>query len=48
MTTQPPVELICSEYWLSWLEEHNLSIALSTYQTNRIFLLGRKSDGTLY
>ncbi|MBR8827123.1 MAG: TIGR03032 family protein [Gomphosphaeria aponina SAG 52.96 = DSM 107014] len=47
MTTQPPVELICSEYWLSWLEEHNLSIALSTYQTNRIFFIGKKPDGTL-
>jgi len=47
MTTPPPLELICSEYWLSWLEEHNISFAISTYQTNRIFLIGRKPDGTL-
>jgi len=47
MTNQPSLELICSEYFLSWLEEHKISLTISTYQTNRIFLIGLKPDDTL-
>ena len=32
---------------MSWLAESNLSIAFTTYQTNRLFLVGAKDDGRL-
>jgi uncharacterized protein (TIGR03032 family) len=44
---RPSLEIICSEYWLNWLQEQRISIALTTYQTNRLFLIGLKSDGSL-
>jgi len=31
----------------AWLAEENVSLALTTYQAGRLFLLGRKPDGTL-
>lgn len=39
--------LRCSPYFLDWLETTNVSLAVSTYRTNRLFLLGRKPDGGL-
>ena len=31
--------------WAEWLEAQNLSLAFTTYQTNRLFLLGRTAAG---
>ena len=47
LSANSPLEMLCSQYWLNWLEEQNLSIAITTYQTNRLFLIGLKPDGTL-
>ncbi|MGF1477872.1 MAG: TIGR03032 family protein [Cyanophyceae cyanobacterium] len=41
------LEVSCSPYFLSWLQEQQLSLALTTYQTNRLFLVGTKPDGQL-
>jgi len=43
----PPLSLNCSRHFLSWLHEQKLSLAISTYQTNRLFLIGIKPDGRL-
>lgn len=43
----PPLELTTSRNFLSWLGEQHLSFAFTTYQTNRLFLIGRKPDGRL-
>ncbi|CAN2039728.1 N-acetyltransferase domain-containing protein [Candidatus Magnetomoraceae bacterium gMMP-15] len=45
MTT--PVAINVSRNFLNWLFEENINIALTTYQTNRLFLIGRKADGEL-
>ncbi len=42
-----PLELICSSQFLLWLDFNRLSLAVSTYQTNRLFLVGLKPDGRL-
>ena len=53
MTTSPPakekprVEVTCSRHFLPFLHEMRISLAVSTYQTNRLFLFGLKSDGRL-
>lgn len=36
-----------SEGFWSWLDRHNLSLGFTTYQTNRLFLVGRKPNGRL-
>ncbi len=43
----PPLELTCSQHLLDWLEQQQVSLALTTYQTNRLFLVGVKPDGSL-
>jgi len=48
MTTSPhPIEITCSRDFLDWLAEEQISLAFTTYQTNRLFLLGRKPNGAL-
>ena len=47
MPDSKSLTLPCSQYLLSWLQEANISLAFTTYQTNRLFLIGRKPDGTL-
>ena len=47
LSANPSLEMLCSQYWLNWLEEQNLSIALTTYQSNRLFLIGLKPDNSL-
>ncbi|MGC9525516.1 MAG: DUF4915 domain-containing protein [Limnospira sp.] len=47
MPDSQPLTLPCSQYLLSWLHESNISLAFTTYQTNRLFLIGRKPDGSL-
>lgn len=46
-TPSPPLEITCSRQFLPWLQEQQLSLAFTTYQTNRLFLLGVKPDGRL-
>jgi uncharacterized protein (TIGR03032 family) len=47
MTQSPPLEVRTSRHFLSWLAESRLSLAFTTYQTNRLFLIGMKPDGRL-
>jgi uncharacterized protein (TIGR03032 family) len=44
---KPPLEIICSRHFLSWLHNERISLAFTTYQTHRLFLVGLKPDGRL-
>jgi uncharacterized protein (TIGR03032 family) len=46
-TAEPRFELTCSRQFPDWLAEHNLSLAFTTYQAGKLFLLGRQPDGRL-
>lgn len=46
-TERPPLELTCSRHFTRWLAECGISLACTTYQTNRVFLIGVKADGSL-
>jgi len=41
------VELRCSGRFISWLKGLHLSLAFTTYNSNRLFLVGLKEDGQL-
>jgi uncharacterized protein (TIGR03032 family) len=43
----PPLEVRVSRHFLSWLSESGASLAFTTYQTNRLFLVGMKEGGRL-
>ena len=43
----PPVRITCSAHVLPWLHAEGLALAATTYQTNRLFLIGRTPDGSL-
>jgi uncharacterized protein (TIGR03032 family) len=43
----PALEITTSRQMLAWLAEHKLSIALTTYQIGKLFLLGLKGNGEL-
>ena len=43
----PSVSLVHSEGLTSWLQEQALSLAFTTYQTNRLFCLGLTSTGSV-
>jgi uncharacterized protein (TIGR03032 family) len=45
--SQPLFEVITSRLFLSWLAQARLSIAVTTYQSGKIFFLGLKADGSL-
>lgn len=45
--TKPPFEISVSRHFTSWLAEQQASIAFTTYQAGRIFLIGLKPDGSL-
>jgi len=47
MADRPPLEITVSRHFLGWLHDAHLSLAFTTYQTNRLFLIGLKPDGTL-
>ena len=42
-----PLEITTSRQFLAWMAEQRLSIALTTYQIGKLFLLGLKDDGDL-
>ncbi|MEA2626927.1 MAG: hypothetical protein QOD06_2972, partial [Candidatus Binatota bacterium] len=45
--SESPLEVRVSRHFLGWLQDSKLSLAFTTYQTNRLFLIGRKPDGAL-
>ena len=47
VSSGPPLSITCSNHFLGWLHTSGISLAVTTYQTNRLFLLGVKPDGTL-
>jgi gluconate 2-dehydrogenase gamma chain len=44
--TSPPLEISASRQFTSWLSEQGLSLAFSTYQSGKLFLIGTKPDGS--
>jgi uncharacterized protein (TIGR03032 family) len=44
---EPWIEVLGSRHLADWLAGENVSLAFSTYQTNKLFLLGRHPDGRL-
>ena len=47
MSTTPTFEISTSRNFLGWMADENLSLALTTYQAGKLFLLGRRPDGRL-
>jgi uncharacterized protein (TIGR03032 family) len=50
VTTQPnspPLELIASRHFTSWLAQHQISLGFTTYQSGKLFLLGLQPDSRL-
>lgn len=46
-TESPQMEITTSRQMLAWLDEQRLSIALTTYQIGKLFLIGLKENGNL-
>jgi uncharacterized protein (TIGR03032 family) len=44
---EPWIEVTASRHLASWLAEQQVSLAFTTYQTGKLFLLGRRPDGQL-
>ena len=44
---EPWVEVTASRGLTSWLAQQSVSLAVSTYQTGKLFLVGRRPDGQL-
>ena len=47
MAPTPKLELLTSRHFTSWLAEQRTSLAVTTYQSNKLFLLGVRPDGQL-
>ena len=45
--TEPKLELTGSRQFTAWLAEQRVSIAFTTYQTGKLFLIGRQPQGRL-
>ncbi|MES2770632.1 MAG: TIGR03032 family protein [Pseudomonadota bacterium] len=45
--SEPVFEMTTSRHFLSWLTEQKISIAFTTYQIGKLFLLGLKASGEL-
>lgn len=45
MTPDSPLAVRPSRHFLDWLGEADLSLAFTTYEAHRLFLVGRKADG---
>ncbi len=43
----PWLQVLGSRYLTSWMGEQRVSLALTTYQTGKLFLVGRNGDGEL-
>jgi uncharacterized protein (TIGR03032 family) len=46
-TEKPWLEALGSRHFASWLEEQNVSLALTTYQAGKLFLIGRQPGGRI-
>jgi uncharacterized protein (TIGR03032 family) len=46
-TAEPKLQIVASRQFAEWLEEENFSLALTTYQTSRLCLLGVKGNGQI-
>jgi uncharacterized protein (TIGR03032 family) len=46
-TKQPWLEALGSRHFASWLGEQNVSLALTTYQAGKLFLVGRQTGGRI-
>lgn len=46
-TSHPPLELFSSRHFPGWLHEQGVSLAFTTYQTGKLFLLGLQPDARL-
>ena len=46
-TTTPTFDLTTSRQFLPWLQENNISVGFSTYQSGKVFLLGVNSNSQL-
>lgn len=44
-TDMPAFEAIASRQFSSWLAEQRVSLAFTTYQTGKLFLIGLQPDG---
>jgi uncharacterized protein (TIGR03032 family) len=44
---QPWLEVLSSRHFAGWLEEQNVSLALTTYQAGKLFLVGRQTGGRI-
>ena len=44
---KPKLELMGSRQFASWMAEHSVSLAFTTYQTGKLFLIGLRADGRL-
>jgi uncharacterized protein (TIGR03032 family) len=43
----PALKITCSRHFQDWLHSQQVSLAFTTYQSNRLFLIGLKPDGQL-
>jgi hypothetical protein len=46
-TGEPWIEVTASRHFPAWLAQQQVSLAFTTYQTNKLFVLGRHPDGRL-
>src|SRR5512134_3012380 len=44
---EPAFQVLSSRHFTAWLAEQRASLALSTYQSGKLFLLGLKTTGEL-
>jgi uncharacterized protein (TIGR03032 family) len=47
ITPSPTFEVSTSRHFMDWMAEQKLSVALTTYQIGRLFLLGLKDNGDM-
>ena len=47
VTPSPTFEVSTSRHFMDWMAEQKLSVALTTYQIGRLFLLGLKDNGDM-
>lgn len=45
--SQPWLNVLGSRYFLDWLGEQQISVAFTTYQTGKLFFVGRKPDNAI-
>ncbi|MDE5109742.1 MAG: DUF4915 domain-containing protein, partial [Trichodesmium sp. St7_bin2_1] len=47
MSKTPSFEVLSSQQFIQWLNLEEVSLAFTTYQSNRLFFIGVKPDGSL-